>query len=337
MSKKFKIVLYHIIAWIVFIGYPFIFFTETFPSPHIYEYLLHSFILVFVFYLNSLVLIPAFLTPRKMLLYSLSLLGVVLLATILDFWSDVLVARFISHDPNIWQHALHKPHRAVFWNMFILAVSTSYKVIVEWFSADRQKKEMQKEKLDSELAFLRSQVSPHFLFNTLNNIYSLAYKKSDKAPEAIVKLSQLMRYMLYDSVEEKVSLTNEIEYLQNYIDLQKMRLADEVEVFFTCEGDTDGILIEPMLLIPFVENAFKHGVSYTENTSITIELKLTEYNLFFKVVNPARHNEQIVDRSSGIGLHNILRRLELLYPERHQLYIQNNAGSYKVELTINLT
>jgi len=195
---------------------------------------------------------------------------------------------------------------------------------------------LETEKLASELAFLKSQINPHFLFNTLNNVYSLAFKKSDDTPDAIIKLSKLMRYMLYESNENQVFLSKEIEYLHNYIDLQKLRLPNTIKIIFNVEGDIEGRLIEPMLLIPFVENAFKHGISYVDNSKISISIKLSAYELLFVIENKINNAKITEESGSGIGLSNVKRRLTLLYPNKHTITINDNNDEFKVTLKINL-
>ena len=197
---------------------------------------------------------------------------------------------------------------------------------------------MEAEKLFSELAFLKSQVNPHFLFNILNNICSLARKKSEETENAIIKLAQIMRYMLQDSKDEKVSLEKELEYLRNYIELQRLRISDQVKIHYTVEGQPEAILIEPLLLIPFVENAFKHGVSYLEDSVIDILLLINTARLSLQVHNKIlRRDIEIPFPDSGIGLKNVIRRLELLYPDKHSLIIKDDGKEYQVELTIHFT
>jgi LytS/YehU family sensor histidine kinase len=196
---------------------------------------------------------------------------------------------------------------------------------------------MENEKLHSELAFLKSQVNPHFLFNILNNICSLARKKSDDTENAIIQLSRIMRYMLYDSKDEKVSLEKEAEYLQNYIDLQRLRISDSVIINFKIEGNINGKMVEPMLLIPFVENAFKHGVSYLEASHIDIHLKIDNNDLQFRIENNRiKKNDDPIQQESGIGLKNVLRRLDLLYPGTHTINIEETTTKYIVNLDISL-
>jgi LytS/YehU family sensor histidine kinase len=222
-----------------------------------------------------------------------------------------------------------------FPSLFVLALSTTLRITNEWFKTEKQKKEMETEKLTSELAFLKSQVNPHFLFNILNNICSLARKKSDHTEDAIIKLSQIMRYMLYESKDERVSLDLEVEYLQNYIELQRLRISELVIIDFRVEGKPETRQIEPMLLIPFVENAFKHGISYLEDSRIDILLKVTDDVIFFRVENNVvKKTDDSIGEESGIGLKNVLRRLDLLYPASHEIRINDDGVNYLVELTI---
>jgi LytS/YehU family sensor histidine kinase len=196
---------------------------------------------------------------------------------------------------------------------------------------------MEKEKMLSELAMLKSQINPHVLFNNLNSIYSLSIRKSEETPKAIVMLSELMRYVLYDSSAEQISLDKEVEHLQNYIDLQKIRLKNNRQVTFVTEGELESKKIEPMLLEPFVENAFKHGDIFRKEGNICIRLKAAGKDLHFLVQNTVSLNGHVKDKHSGIGLKNIEKRLELLYPDRHQLNIEQNDDCFKVDLKLRLT
>jgi LytS/YehU family sensor histidine kinase len=183
---------------------------------------------------------------------------------------------------------------------------------------------------------LRYQVNPHFLFNTLNNIRSLAMKKSEHTEEAIVKLSQMMRYMLYETGAEKVSLEKEINYLDNYIELQRMRLPAEISIHYNVTLDNSYKSIEPLLLMPFVENAFKHGISYTEHSSIEVKISSTEKELQMFVSNNRYSKNGGIAIDSGVGLSNVKKRLELCYPGQHNLLINETDKKYQTSLTLNL-
>jgi len=227
----------------------------------------------------------------------------------------------------------------IFNSVRLVIINTIYAVLIrlaiDWYEAQKLKVELINRNQASELALLRSQVNPHFLFNTLNNIYSLVYKKSDDAPEAVMKLSSIMRYMLYDATTDKVLLEKEIEYLKSFIELQKLRLRQQDFVEIAIHGDPKGRTITPMLLIPFVENAFKHCSKNVPNPSIRINLFIEPEQVQFIVTNHIRKNsDSSGDPSGGIGMHNIQRRLDLLYPGKHSLVITEDQDIFTVKLVI---
>jgi len=222
----------------------------------------------------------------------------------------------------------------VFLVFFALLIGSIIKITQEWYITEKQKKEMENSKLISELSFLKSQVNPHFLFNTLNGIYALAIAKSDETPKAVIKLSELMRHMLYESDKDMVQLDSEIEYLNNFVELQKLRLPANAIVAFNAEGTIGGKMIEPMLFIPFVENAFKHGQDIN-GVNINIELKVKDNELSLKVVNKISNSES-KDSSSGIGLVNIRKRLDLLYKDTYTLKQWELEEYYFINLVLKL-
>lgn len=208
---------------------------------------------------------------------------------------------------------------------------------IGWFETQKLKSALLVEKQSSELALLRSQINPHFLFNTLNNIYSLVYKKSEDAPEAVMKMSAIMRYMLYDATSDKVPLEKEIEYLKSFIELEKLRLKHKDFVDLNVSGDVEGRTIAPMLLIPFVENALKHGSKNVTNPGIRISLSIGPREIRFEVINYLRKSGLVTkDQVGGIGYNNIRRRLNLLYPGKHQLDISSDETFYNVKLILSI-
>ena len=291
------------------------------------------FVLAGFFYFNYFLLIPRLLLKGKIWSYIFTLLGCFMIISVINYlWGFVLddLGLLTHHHP--MTNRLFYP---IFPALLVYGLSSAIRITNEWFKNEKQKKEMENEKLISELAFLKSQVNPHFLFNILNNICSLARKKSDDTENALIKLSQIMRYMLYESKDEKVSLEKEVDYLRSYIELQRLRTSDKVIVNFTITGDPGQIIIEPMLLIPFVENAFKHGVSYLDESIISIALTVIKDELIFKVDNTiAVKRDEVLPSESGIGLKNVQRRLELLYPERHSLTVNENGMIYSIDLHI---
>ncbi len=203
--------------------------------------------------------------------------------------------------------------------------------------ADKLAKEKENENLKTELSLLRSQVSPHFMFNVLNNMVSLARKKSDILEPSLIKLSSLMRYMLYETNEEKVSLEKEIDYLHSYIDLQQQRFGKKLTVNVSIDTVDGPYQIEPMLLIPFVENASKHGTGLIEDAIIEINLSAQRNILLFTVRNKYDPlSKDIKDTSSGIGLNNVMRRLNLLYANEHTLMITKENNWFVVSLQIKI-
>jgi two-component system LytT family sensor kinase len=199
----------------------------------------------------------------------------------------------------------------------------------------RNQKEMVRDKLETELKFLKNQINPHFLFNTLNNIYSLARKKSDKTPEIVLKLSKLLRFMLYESGRDTIPIADEIRILEDYVQLEKIRYNERLQLSFHQQIDEMGQLITPLILLPFIENAFKHGVSETtDDTRIDISISLQKGQLNF-CVNNSHNNQSGSDTQEKIGLANVRRQLELMYRD-FSLGIDNLTDSFNVDLRINL-
>ncbi|MCA0364375.1 MAG: histidine kinase [Bacteroidetes bacterium] len=282
------------------------------------------------FYINTEILIKRFFSKNQLTRYFLSLLVLFVVYLILY----VLLKDYLMDKYPVKVY----DSRTLFPVVFIISMSTLYGVIVIMVNQSKKDSEEKEEKLKSELSFLRSQISPHFIFNVLNSIVYLIRTKSDRAENVTIELSNLIRYMLYESENKQVLLEKEIEYLKNYIELQKIRFGDDVNINLKIEGTPGTLFIEPMLLIPFVENAFKHGVGFIKNPEIDIWLNITSPNNFrFKVSNkigPEKENQK--DSNSGIGLKNVKRRIELLYPESNNLKVKNNDAVFEIDLSLGL-
>lgn len=221
--------------------------------------------------------------------------------------------------------------------LFIVIFVGMLRFAVDWFELEAKKKEIENEKLIAELNFLKAQINPHFLFNTLNNLYYLAYSKSENTTEVIAKLSQMMRYMIYDSNHPKVLLSKEIEYMQSYISLERMRLNNQIPIQFNIEGNVENVWITPLIFITFLENAFKHGVSNNNPDAwVTISIQLDGKECVYTVKNSKPTVKNETGEKSGIGLQNVKRRLALSYPEKHQLEIEDGATIYRVQLNLML-
>ena len=283
-----------------------------------------------LFYFNAYYLYPRLLTRRYWPLYIVALAIVViasyLIKTLLIYW----FAR------NILVHGLN-PYVLFFPPIPFLVASVIYRLIYDRIRADKAKREAEAERLSTELKLLRSQVSPHFLFNVLTNMVSLARQRSPLLEPALIRLSDMMRYMLYETNGERFPLDKEVEYLRNYIELQQMRFGEDVELLTTIDVDAQPYTIEPMLLIPFVENAFKHGIGLVDHAYIHISLVVKEGKLEFRVLNNYNGGNRSKDAVSGIGLANVRNRLQLLYGEKHNLTIQDHGSIYDVSLKLVLS
>lgn len=225
-------------------------------------------------------------------------------------------------------------------NLFLMVYANLNGFAYAWFRDEQERRSLEKAKLHAELSSLKQQIHPHFLFNTLNSLYGLAYRHDDEATaEGIAKLSRMMRYMIYEARDEWVPLTQEIAYIQDYIDLQRLRLNENNEVSFQVLGNPEGIRIAPMIFISFVENAFKYGVSTVNYSDINIVLEIESGILRFSVDNPihAHHREgKIATSYSGVGHVNVKKRLKLIYKHRHELSLRESDGRYVVDLSITL-
>jgi two-component system LytT family sensor kinase len=340
-------VLLHVAAWTLLLIFPLwilprspLFFqvTQDFsgsaglsldPSRMQAESVITNFLLAGFFYLNLYLLIPTVLSKRGWFLY-----GAVILVCMLVYLTGgygVRLMMFPAHTHFKLPYFIRVPDFFI-----VFGISLVLKLIQERSKLENDLKEQENERLKSELSFLRSQVSPHFIFNVLNGVAALARKKSDQVEESIVQLSHLMRYSLYNA-EQKVTVEKEMEYIANYIALQKLRFGSQVQISFRQNIDESNLAIEPMLLIPFVENAFKHGVGLISEPVIVIEVDIADHTLNFVVKNKFNQNHlETKDPSSGIGLHNVERRLQLLYKKLYSMNTYTKEGWFIAELKLEL-
>jgi sensor histidine kinase YesM len=339
-NKKWIVISLHVIAWTLLFTLPKLLIPsyeghdkpKELPKPYddIVFIVIIDFSWIALFYINSLVLIPRLVYRKKYLLF-----GLVNLLIYAGFIFQIWILFYLYNATEFFHWRLHIVY-TFFVFLFIQAASTAYQMIRDRIQADKLLKEKENENLKTELSFLRSQVSPHFMFNVLNNMVALARKHSDQLEPSLIKLSSLMRYMLYEADEDLVSLESEVEYLQSYIDLQMQRFGNKVSVKLDFSEIDAAYEIEPMLLIPFVENAFKHGVSGLDDAIIEIKLKAIKKQLLFVVSNKYNKQlEEIKDKTSGIGLANVKRRLQLLYQSNYQLKIENANNLFTVSLHLN--
>jgi hypothetical protein len=308
--------------------------------------------LVGVFYLNALVWVPRLLFRNRLGWFVLLNAGAVALVYLLhrqtDAWlnlSDVMDRFFHAGEP-------HRPFRPKprgfnsIWDtlillltLFVLGISTSLTAVQKWQKDAQLRRDLEQARTSSELSFLKAQINPHFFFNTLNNIYALTMIDVDTAREALHRLSRMMRYVLYDTGADTVLLSQELAFVQDYIQLMQLRLTDKVTVTFEQPSLLQDVPIAPMLLLPFVENAFKHGVSATQPSRIYIGVAQRGDRLHIEVSNTNFPEKgPALEAGSGIGLANTRRRLDLLYPDRYTLDVQENRADneFSVKLTLDV-
>ena len=291
---------------------------------------------VLVVYLNLLLLIPRYL-PRQPWLY----LGLVVLLCALVTPIQVFVLYIkLSGQPYYQLKLAHNQLLVFFTNFFLVLLSTVLRVVMDWWRYQNEKQLLVTQTMQSELRFLKSQINPHFLFNTLNNLYALTLKKSDKAPDIVLKLSEIMRYMLYECNEKSVLLTKEIQYIHNYLDLERLRQPVAADISFVTEGRISEQLVAPLLFVPFLENSFKHGLNHHVHGGGFVRMRLSvqgeDLEFFIENSKPERLPRQEHPRSGGIGLTNVRQRLQLLYPEQHTLEVQDEPHRYAVTLRLKL-
>lgn len=288
-----------------------------------------------LFYINYLYLIPRYLDSKYYGRYVLMVLATVIVFGFIKYGVGMIFHQHVltGRDGKTISFASYYIS-TIFTSIIFVLLSIILHFTVDWFLNERIQRDLENQRLTAELALLKSQINPHFLFNSLNSIYSLAYQRAENTPEAILKLSEIMRYMLYECNDNKVDLANELQYLQNFIDLQKIRFGDNSYVNFEVEGIITNQRIVPLLLISFIENAFKHGVANDKNAPIQLKITVDDGHLQFYMHNRKHlHNR---DAAGGIGLNNVKRRLKLLYPNQYHLTINDTADTYTCELSLIL-
>ena len=288
-----------------------------------------------IYYINSEYLIPQYLAKNKLWNYLGMLLATAFILTPIKVF--ILFQKF-SDFPADQVHI--QDHQSYYYLISLLTagVSTIVKITTDWAKQTRVQQELETRTMQTELNFLKSQINPHFLFNTLNSLYALTLKKSDEAPEVVIKLSEMMRYMLYECNEPLVPLSKEVSYIRNYLDLEKLRHKN-MDIKFEVEGIVSDIKIAPLIFIAFIENAFKHGASNAIApgfVQIHIFIENNEVNMY--VENSKAEKQPMMEhkRSGGIGLVNVKRRLDILYPQKYHLDIYDNPNTYGVNLWMKL-
>jgi len=350
----YKYKLYHLPFWF---GYHFLWWTLRIGSPLavlgslVYPHAAVKFFFYMIFqmigvYFNHYFLIPRFLEKGRYVIYVTAVLITILVSACL-ITSGYYVSAMVAGKP------LEEVYgNTTFFSLFeggalpstaaAITLAMSIRLTRNWMRSKRRQQELEKEKLDTELKFLKSQMNPHFLFNTINSIFVLIHKNPKMASESLAKFSDLLRYQLYECNEHQILLSQELNYVYNFIELQKLRQDhDHVDVRINMkEYVTGDLMIAPFVLIPFIENAFKHVSRRTDHSNwITMDIYFEEKQLFFKIANSVsatHHASTEAVKYNGIGLKNVKRRLDLVYPDTHQLIIEQDADHYEVKLQLTL-
>ncbi|MGB5500349.1 MAG: histidine kinase [Maribacter sp.] len=337
---------HHVIFWIIY----FVFNTLRWGSVH--DDLVYSLktnligfpIHIALSYFNVYYLMPKFVYNKKYFSYTVLVLLALLVMLLVKFnLTYYLVSTNVMPEAPqaVTSLTFNYAITTMLGELYVVSFVTAIKITADWLQENNKFHNLEKRQLTTELKFLRSQVSPHFFFNTLNNIYALTLEKSDKAPEVVLKLSELMRYLLYATKKPKQDLKNEIDCIQNYIDLERIRFDDSLEVNMHISGELENKKISPMLLIPLIENCFKHGASQNIGKMyIDVDIRVEEDDLFFKVSNtiPKKSKKsKAKDIGGGIGLLNVKKRLELGYDKSdYVLNIYEQGSKFYVELKLKV-
>ena len=348
-------ILMHLLVWIVLIILPQIIISRFSGNNNFiaWGFYVNAFIIGIIFYINYFWLVPKFyMNNKKTIYFVLALLVVFSFYFVLDFTNQALhkpeTEQRISEsaEEGVHERRFQRPPFKLFQiygysllSIVIVGFSIGMKAIEKQSEIEKRQKELEKEKLNSELAFLKNQVSPHFFFNTLNNIYSLIEINKTDAQDAVMKLSRLMRYLLYESEHGKTALSSEISFMNHYIDLMRLRISPKVNLKIDLPENENELKIPPLLFIPFIENAFKHGISYREKSFIDIAMKTENDTIIFLCRNSVAVGTTASpdENHSGIGLENVKKRLNLLFPGKHELQISKTDNEFLVDLRIEAT
>ncbi len=326
----------HFAAWAAYVVYQVLGEFIISGNTSIHLALSFTFVRVCQFYFCYLLVFPLLGRRDRLMPLILGILAALALFTGLRYVVEEVLFRYFFGFGNYGRGTTFKYYVAdnLYWGAPGIMLAAVLWSIERAFRREQENKLLRQEVTRAELAFLKSQMNPHFLYNSLNYIYSLAIPVSEKLANAVLHLSDLLRYTLKESVDGMVSLEQEVAYIENYIELFRMRFAPGFYVKFNADGVAPDQTVASLMLIPFVENAFKHGVVSDPERPVRIRLAVTPGRLTFTVSNKINRNQK--DHSGGVGLANIRRRLELLYPEKHELLISENGQTYKTTLQINL-
>jgi two-component system LytT family sensor kinase len=333
---KYK--LNHVFFWLFIFGLWFMLRYEDYTTPAVafkVTFLKLVDLIVMVYITNSL-LIPSFLYKKRYGLFVLFFLLMILISSV----TKMYIISLLTHDPTLFTFSGNIKGRIydnVIPHFFLVISGASFKLMFDQITLQKKMAELAKDKAEAELNFLKSQINPHFLFNSLNSVYFLIDKNNPDARQALHKFSDMLRYQLYEANGEKIPIEKEIGYLQDYVHLQQLRKDENYKVQFNCSQEVKNFSIEPLLLIPFVENAFKH-ISHKSRGDNFVKMDMTRSNGYFEFVveNSCEKEIYSTEQHGGIGMNNVKRRLELLYPDAHQLKIDDKENVFMINLKLKI-
>jgi len=342
-TQRYEIV-FHILFWVIHFVYRLylVGYSYTYDNNELYAQLLLLPVRIGSTYFTIYFVLRRYLFQKRLIGFLfwliVSVIGTVFIHRIVLYEIIYSYAPQLNYDRSVFWDFKSITHSVIYIYPVVTLAVIIY-VVHEWFKKEKLRLETQKEKLEAELKYLKNQINPHFLFNTINNIYSLVLEKSKKAPDALLKLSDMLNYLLYESNTDEIHLSKEIQNIQDYIELEKFRYGDKLEVIFNYEVRSSEIRIPPLLLLPFVENSFKHGAGESLKDSwIHINLNEENHHLTFKVENSIDENVAIKnEENGGIGLSNIKKRLELMFHNKHKLKTLKSSESFIIILQLDLS
>lgn len=343
MLQQYRQFVLHIIGSVLFLSIP-IFFSPDFGAlsalfliaPFKQNFLCYILLLVF-FYINYFYFIPRFyFTKKRISFFFMIAFCYFIVAYIPALLIPIDFGSFPKHDmnmpmPRMPRHGFMRPMEGDSIIQFLLIFALSFLLRI-----NNRLSDIQSEKLKAEVSYLKAQINPHFLFNTLNSLYALTLEKSNEAPKAVLKLSNMMRYVVTESTQDFVPMEKEIGYIKDYIDLQLLRMDENTQFSFEVKGNPIGKSISPLILIPFIENAFKYGLNPEENSAISIFIDIKEEELYLETTNNIVTVEIPLEEKTEQGTENTKKRLSYLYPKRHKILIFDTPESFQVKLTLSL-
>jgi len=334
---KYK--LHHLLIWMLVFGIWYNLRVQDYPQGKAFMItLLKVADLALMIYISNLLLVPQLLYKKNYFVFGVTYVVMILVSS----YAKMQILGQIYNNPNLFSINSVNFKTRIYDNIiphfFLVTAGVAVKLVIDFIRTQQRLTELAKEKAETELNFLKSQINPHFLFNSINSVYFLIDKKNEEARNALYKFSEMLRYQLYECNGDKIPVEKEITFLKDYVDLQKLRTDEQYKIEFNCSPEVHGFSIEPILLIPFVENSFKHISHFTDGrvNAINIDITKQDGEMRLSVKNTTEQGHVNGKEPGGIGLVNVQRRLELLYPNRHKLTLTKKENLFEAELKLKI-